>query len=145
MDAAAELGRDPVRVSTTFSLNIEMGRMTRDGTAEPVSRDQIIKPERRLGNIQWPCSADCEQDWQPYPVDPYSAICDGHTYIHTYICYQIALWVSGECEIVGRTHSLSVQHCCFMQLIISSSSVRGNGGRVEARHAVYLQVVSKVY
>ena len=23
-----------------------------------------------------------EQDWQPYPVDPYSAICDDHTYIH---------------------------------------------------------------
>ena len=20
-----------------------------------------------------------EQDWQPYPVDPYSAMCDGHT------------------------------------------------------------------
>ena len=31
------------------------------------------------------CSADHEQDWQPYPVDPYSAICDDHTYIHTYI------------------------------------------------------------
>ena len=34
-----------------------------------------------------PCSADHEQDWQPYPVDPYSAICDDHTYIvyiHTY-------------------------------------------------------------
>ena len=30
-------------------------------------------------------SADHEQDWQPYPVDPYSAICDDHTYIHTYI------------------------------------------------------------
>ena len=30
------------------------------------------------------CSADHEQDWQPYPVDPYSAICDDHTYIHTY-------------------------------------------------------------
>ena len=26
-------------------------------------------------------------------------------------CYQIALWVNGECEIVGRTLSLSVQHC----------------------------------
>ena len=31
-----------------------------------------------------PCSADHEQDWQPYPVDPYSAICDDHAYIHTY-------------------------------------------------------------
>ena len=28
----------------------------------------------------FPCSADHEQDWQPYPVDPYSAICDDHTY-----------------------------------------------------------------
>ena len=25
-------------------------------------------------------------DWQPYPVDPYSAICDDHTYIHTARC-----------------------------------------------------------
>ena len=23
-------------------------------------------------------------DWQPYPVDPYSTICDDHTYIHAY-------------------------------------------------------------
>ena len=29
----------------------------------------------------FPCSADHEQDWQPYPVDPYSAICDDHAYI----------------------------------------------------------------
>ena len=40
---------------------------------------------RRQGNINFPCLADHEQDWQPYPVDPYSAICDDHTYIHTYI------------------------------------------------------------
>ena len=30
----------------------------------------------------FPCSADHEQDWQPYPVDPYSAIYDDRTYIH---------------------------------------------------------------
>ena len=35
------------------------------------------------GNVHFSCSADHEQDWQPYPVDPYSAICDDHTYIHT--------------------------------------------------------------
>ena len=40
---------------------------------------------RGQGNVHFPCSADHEQDWQPYPVDPYSAICDDHTYIHTYI------------------------------------------------------------
>ena len=64
---------------------MEMSRLTRDGTAESVSRDQILRHARGQGNIHFPCSADHEQDWQPYPVDPYSAICDDHTYIHTYI------------------------------------------------------------
>ena len=63
----------------------EMSRLTRDGTAEPVSRDQILRHARGQGNIIFPCSADHEQEWQPYPVDPYSAICDDHTYIHIYI------------------------------------------------------------
>ena len=62
-----------------------MSRLTRDGTAEPVSRDQILRHAREQGNVHFPCSADHEQDWQPYLVDPYSAICDDHTYIHTYI------------------------------------------------------------
>ena len=57
-----------------------MSRLTRDGTAETVSRDQILRYERGLGNIHFPCSADHEQDWQPYPVDLYSAISDDHTY-----------------------------------------------------------------
>ena len=61
-----------------------MSRLTRDSTAEPVSRDQIFRHARGQGNIICSCSADHEQDWQPYPVDPYSAICDDHTYIHTY-------------------------------------------------------------
>ena len=58
-----------------------MSRLTRDGTAEPVSRDQILRHVRGQGNIHFPCAADHEQDWHPYPVDPYSAICDDHTYI----------------------------------------------------------------
>ena len=67
-----------------FSLSMEMSRLTRDGTAEPVSRDQILRHARGQENVHFPCSADHEQDWQPYPVDPYSAVCDDHTYIHTY-------------------------------------------------------------
>ena len=62
-----------------------MSKLTRDGTAEPVSRDQILRHPRGQGNVHFPCSADHEQDWQPYPVDPHSAICDDHTYIHRYI------------------------------------------------------------
>ena len=41
MDAAAEIGMNPV--STRFSLSMEMSRLTRDGTAETVSRDQILR------------------------------------------------------------------------------------------------------
>ena len=46
-----------------------MSRLTRDGTAESVSRNQILRRKRGRGNINFlPCSADQEQDWQPYPV-----------------------------------------------------------------------------
>ena len=83
MDAAAELGRNPV--STRFSLSMEMSRLTRDGAAEPVSRDQNLRRERGQGTINFPCSANHEQDWRPYPVDTSLAICDDHTYIYIYI------------------------------------------------------------
>ena len=60
-----------------------MSRLTRDRTDEPVSRDQILRRVRGQGNIHVPCSADHEQDWRPYPVDPYSAIlCNDRTYIY---------------------------------------------------------------
>ena len=49
-----------------------MSRLTRNGTAEPVSRDQVIRRELEAGDINFLCSADHEQDWQLYPVDIYS-------------------------------------------------------------------------
>ena len=58
-----------------------MRRLTRDGTTEAVSRDQILRRERRQRNIHFPCSADHEQDWQPYPVDPSLAMRDDHKYM----------------------------------------------------------------
>ena len=72
MDAAAELGRNPVSKRQIQPLSMAMSRLTRDGTAETVSRDQIIRHERGQGNIHFLCSADHEQDWQPFPVDPHS-------------------------------------------------------------------------
>ena len=83
MDAVAKLGRNPV--STRFDLSMEISRLTRDGIAQPVLRDQILRRERGQGNIYFPCSADHDQDWQPYPVDPNSScyMCDyGHTTYH---------------------------------------------------------------
>ena len=62
-----------------------MSFLTRDGAAESVSRDQILRREQRVqGNIYFPCSADHVQYWQLYPVDPYYScymLCD-YTYIH---------------------------------------------------------------
>ena len=60
-----------------------MSRLTREGTAEPLSRDQILMHERGQGNIHFLCSADREQDCQPYPVDPYSYYMCDHTYTYT--------------------------------------------------------------
>ena len=40
-----------------------LSRLARDGTAEPVSRDQILRRERGQGSINFPFSADHEQDW----------------------------------------------------------------------------------
>ena len=37
---------------------MEMSRLTRDGTTEPVSRDQILRHAQGQGNIHFPCSAD---------------------------------------------------------------------------------------
>ena len=66
-----------------------MSRLARDGTAEPVSRDQILTYVRGQGNIHFRCIADHEQDWQPYPVTYI------RTYIHTYI--QGTLSLSKNC------------------------------------------------
>ena len=72
-----------------------ISRLTRDGTAEPVSRDQILRRQQGQGNNHFPCS-DHEQDWQLYPVDPYSAICHDHTYI--YMALKAEVWVEAVTE-----------------------------------------------
>ena len=49
--------------------SMEMSKLTRDGTAEPVSRDEILRRERGQRIFHFPCSAaHHEQDWQPFPV-----------------------------------------------------------------------------
>ena len=68
-----------------------MSRLMRDGTTEPVLRDQFLRRERGQGNIHFPCSADHEQDWQPYAVDPNSTKCDDHTYIHIGMVFSFQL------------------------------------------------------
>ena len=61
---------------------MKMSRLTRDGTAEPVSRDQLVRREWGQRNINFPGSADHDEDWQPYLVDPYSCYVIDETYDH---------------------------------------------------------------
>ena len=108
MNTAAELGRNPV--STRFSLmSREMSGLTRDGTAEPVSQDQIIRRKRGQGNIDFPCSADHVQDWQPYAVDPYSCYMCDHKYIHTCVgVFTPNSWRKMPCSTLFLSFSLSI-------------------------------------
>ena len=81
MDAAAELGRNSVSKHQIQPEYMEMSRLTRDGTAE---RTRLARPNSqartRTGKYSFSCSADHVQDWQPYPVDPYSCYMCDHTY-----------------------------------------------------------------
>ena len=82
MEATAEIGRNPVSKHQIQPEYGEGSRLTRDGTTEPVLRDQTLRRER--GQEIIPSSADHEQDWRPYPIDLYSAICDDQ---HIYNMY----------------------------------------------------------
>ena len=86
-------------MSTRFSMTMEMSRLTRDGTAEPISRDQILRCERGQGEINL-CSADHEQDWQPYPGDIYQVYI--YIYIHACFCCLFSshlFWASSSLDV----------------------------------------------
>ena len=118
------------RVSTRFGLSVESDLM-RDGTAEPFSRDQTVRRERGQENTHFSFSADHEQDWQPYPVDPYSIIRDDHAYIFSiydgwctklvYLCLY-----SKKCQVPGTTSTPRGQPKCPLKIwsnIMKSLSV----------------------
>ena len=59
-----------------------MSRLTRNGTAEPVSRDQFSGANGDREILIFPVELTTSRNSnKPYPVDPYSARCDDHTYI----------------------------------------------------------------
>ena len=80
-----------------------MSKLTRDGTGEPVTRDQILRRERGQRIIYFPClAADHEQqDWQPCPVvtaTHTNIVLHTHTAVvtHTYIYICILLYNNSE-------------------------------------------------
>ena len=70
-----------------------MRRLTRDRTAEPVARETKISGANgdREKMLFFSDSAGHEQDWQPYPFDPYSATRDGHIYIYIHTANVVIL------------------------------------------------------
>ena len=60
--------------------------MTRNGTAEPVSRDQILRRERGQGKLIFPVQLTTSRISNLTWLILTLAICDDHTftYIHTY-------------------------------------------------------------
>ena len=78
MDAAAELGRNPV---SKHQIQPEYG--DKQANAGRDCRTRLARSNSQAptgtGKYFFPCSNDHEQHWQPYPVDSYPfAICD-HT------------------------------------------------------------------
>ena len=106
MDAAAEIGRNP---ASKHQIQPEYGDEQADagrGSAEPVSRDQILRRERGQGNVVIPCSGEHEEDWQPYLVDPYSCNMGDHTYIIHTLSVRDTLCVAGErCTLKERPNT----------------------------------------
>ena len=71
LDAAAELGRNPV---SKHQIQPEYGDEQTDAGRD--CRTRLARPNSQArtgtGKYSFSSSADREQDWQPYPVDPFS-------------------------------------------------------------------------
>ena len=90
MDPAAELGRNPV---SKHQIQPEYGDEQADAGRNGGTRLARPNSQARTGTGEYyfACSADHEQDWQPYPVDPYSAMYV--SYVCMVITYSI-VWIN---------------------------------------------------
>ena len=76
---------DKTRYSDRFSVSMEMSRLARDGTAEPVSRDQIIRHARGQGNIIFPGQLTTSRIGNlTRLIHTLLYVMTIHTYIHTH-------------------------------------------------------------
>ena len=69
--------------------------------------------ERGQRIIDFPCSADHVQDWQPYPVDPYSCYMRDHT-----------------CVVLRKKYTMDVDYVCMVITYYITASVRINRARL---------------
>ena len=91
------------------------------------------------------CSADHEQDWQPYPADPYSAICDDHKFplitSNKYSGSTIVLWYyRTDCTSSLRCNTVQVTGFAYGLILMAlvrptvSSDMMLLAHRVSSKH-----------
>ena len=83
---------------------MKISRLTRDGTAELVSRDQILR--RGRGQEKFPCPADHEQDWQ---------------FLYTILLYR-------SLELLAQKYSIISLLLFWCPYVVINVSVQCNGG-----------------
>ena len=74
LSITVEVGRNPV---SKHQVQPKYGNEQDDTGWD--CRTRLARPNFQ-GNIDFPCSADHEQDWQPYRIDPYFCYMCDHTY-----------------------------------------------------------------
>ena len=88
------------------------------GLPNPSRETKILRRERGQGNINFPCSANHEQDWQPYPVDPYACdMCD-----HTCVCWIVETFAGvpiGDAFYFPLLYLFPVRAMCSREFILS--------------------------
>ena len=85
-----------------------MSRLARDGTAEPVLRDQILWRERGQELLIFPVQLTTSRIVNLTRVNPFSAIerCDDHTYIPTTCCAKACVVTHTAALACGVGHAM---------------------------------------
>ena len=88
----------PIILSNDIKIKSRLtrGRARPNPSRETKFSGVITNGDRENENTHFPCSADHEQDWQPYPVDLYCA-----TYVYVKTVYLLGLGLSTICEVVN--------------------------------------------
>ena len=99
------------RVSTRFSVSIE----NEQANTRRDSQTCLVKTKfsgANGGKEKFPCSADHGQDWQPYAVDLYSAICDDHACVRIYcsVYPQLPPVIGAPWGYCGHASGISFPH-----------------------------------
>ena len=91
-----------------------MSRLTQDGTAEPVSRDQILRHARGQGNIIFPVQLTTSRIGNlTRLIHTLLYVCDDHTYIHTSYMHTYSIYkYVPRWSFTFRVFPATVHDCC---------------------------------